>query len=83
MTMKWILGGAMSLLVIGCTQPMADTAEHNPPSSYVGTNGPASGMPAEHATLDPSRNELNHTDAAQQNGGSGAPSGATGNSASQ
>jgi hypothetical protein len=67
----------------GCTQPMADTAVHDPQSSYVSTNGPATGAPADHAFVDPSRNELNHTGAGSQNGGSGAPSGATGNSASQ
>jgi hypothetical protein len=83
MSKLWMLLGAMGLLVGGCAAPMADTAVDNPPSSYVGTNGPASGTPAKNATLDPSRDELNHTGTAQQNGGSGAPSGATGNSAPQ
>ena len=78
-----LLLGSMSLLLSGCMQPMADTATHDPDSSYVSTNGPASGTPADHATVDPSRNELNHMGATDQNGGSSAPAGSTGNSGSR
>jgi hypothetical protein len=79
---KFVIFCGMSFLLTGCETPMPDPGEHNPPSSYVGTNGPPSATPAEHATVDPTRNELNHSGVMDQNSGSNS-TGATGNSGSR